>query len=163
MPSSISSVQSVAAPRLLEQVRARIRFKHYSIRTEQAYLDWIRRFVRHFGKQHPRDFGAEEVEAFLTHLAFTGGVAASTQNQAKSALLLLYKEFLGMALPWLDQVESAKASKRFPVVLSHGEVLAMLAHLEGTHALIARLLYETGLRIKEGLRLRIKDIDFGAA
>lgn len=107
--------ESVSAPRLLEQVRGRIRFKHYSIRTEQAYVDWIKRFIRHFDKRHPRDMGADEVQAFLTHLALAGRVAASTQNQAKSALLFLYKEVLAVELPWLDKVEAAKTPKRLPV------------------------------------------------
>ncbi|OHC63694.1 MAG: integrase [Rhodocyclales bacterium RIFCSPLOWO2_02_FULL_63_24] len=160
MSSIPSQLDSVAAPRLLEQVRGRIRFKHYSIRTEQAYLDWIRRFIRHFGKRHPRDMGAEEVQEFLTHLAVAGRVAASTQNQAKSALLFLYKEVLAVDLPWLDKVEAAKAPRRLPVVLSRAEVAAMLARLEGSHGLIARLLYGTGLRIMECLRLRVKDVDF---
>ncbi|WP_446809099.1 phage integrase N-terminal SAM-like domain-containing protein [Methylomonas sp. 2BW1-5-20] len=100
-------------PKLLDQVRAKIRLKHYSIRTEQAYTDWIKRFILYFGKQHPRDLGAREVEQFLTHLAVDGKVAASTQNQAKAALLFLYKEVLAVQLPWLDNVEQAKAPKRF--------------------------------------------------
>lgn len=149
-----------AAPRLLEQVRGRIRFKHYSIRTEQAYLDWIKRFIRHFGKRHPRDMGAAEVQEFLTHLAVAGKVAASTQNQAKSALLFLYREVLVVELPWLDDVESAKAPKRLPVVLTGAEVMATLARLDGTNALVARLLYGTGLRIMECLHLRVKDVLF---
>ena len=160
----MSSIPSLAeqgvAPRLLEQVRGRIRFKHYSIRTEQAYLDWIKRFIRHFGKRHPRDMGAAEVQEFLTHLAVAGRVAASTQNQAKSALLFLYREVLLVELPWLDDVEAAKTPKRLPVVLTRGEVLAVLARMDGTHALIARLLYGTGLRIMECLRLRVKDVVF---
>jgi integron integrase len=155
-----SHTEPTAAPRLLEQVRGRIRFKHYSIRTEQAYLDWIRRFIRHFGKRHPRDMGAKEVQEFLTHLAVAGRVAASTQNQAKSALLFLYKEVLEVQLPWLDDVEAAKTSKRLPVVLTSAEVMAVLARLEGSHSLIARLLYGTGLRIMECLRLRVKDVVF---
>ncbi len=160
MSSITSHADPVAAPRLLEQVRARIRFKHYSIRTEQAYVDWIRRFIRHFGKQHPKDMGADEVQVFLTHLAVAGRVAASMQNQAKSALLFLYKEVLAIELPWLDKVEAAKTPKRLPVVLTRDEVMAMLSHLEGSHGLIAKLLYGTGLRIMEGLRLRIKDVEF---
>ena len=160
MPTITSSVEPGSAPRLLEQVRARIRFKHYSIRTEQAYVDWIKRFIRHFGKQHPRDMGADEVRAFLTHLAVAGRVAASTQNQAKSALLFLYKEVLAVELPWLEQVEAAKTSKRLPVVLTRNEVMAVLSRLGGGYGLIARLLYGTGLRIMEGLRLRVKDVDF---
>ena len=160
----MSSIPSLAeqgsAPRLLEQVRGRIRFKHYSIRTEQAYLDWIKRFIRHFGKRHPRDMGAIEVQQFLTHLAVAGRVSASTQNQAKSALLFLYREVLGLELPWLDDVEAAKAPKRLPVVLTGVEVMATLARLDGTNSLIARLLYGTGLRIMECLRLRVKDVVF---
>ena len=131
MSATSSSSGPVSAPRLLEQVRARIRFKHYSIRTEQAYVDWIKRFIRHYGKQHPKDMGADEVRMFLTHLAVAGRVAASTQNQAKSALLFLYKEVLGVELPWLDKVEAAKAPKRLPVVLTRDEVMAMLSRLEG--------------------------------
>jgi len=146
--------------RLLDQVRGKIRLKHYSIRTEQAYVDWIKRFILHFGKRHPRELGAAEVEAFLTHLAVAGKVAASTQNQAKSALLFLYKEVLEAELPWLDNVERAKAPKRLPVVLTRAEVQALLARLEGTHWLMASLLYGAGLRLMECLRLRVQDVDF---
>ncbi|MDP2026251.1 integron integrase [Sulfuriferula sp.] len=149
-----------SAPKLLDQVRGKIRLKHYSIRTEQAYVDWIKRFVLHFDKRHPRDLGAPEVEQFLTHLAVNRNVAASTQNQAKSALLFLYKEVLNMDLPWLDNVEQAKAPKRLPVVLTRDEVQAMLSRLSGTHWLIASMLYGTGMRIMEALRLRVKDVDF---
>ena len=147
-------------PKLLDQVRGKIRLKHYSIRTEQAYVDWIKRFVLHFGKRHPRDLGAAEVEQFLTHLAVAGKVAASTQNQAKSALLFLYKEVLALELPWLDNVAQAKAPKRLPVVLNRDEVQAVLSRLSGTHWLIASLLYGSGMRIMECLRLRVKDVDF---
>jgi integron integrase len=153
-------IQSTPAPKLLDQVRGKIRVKHYSIRTEQAYLDWIKRFIRHFGKKHPRNMGAAEVEKFLTHLAVAGQVAASTQNQAKSALLFLYREVLESELPWLDNVEQAKASRRLPVVLTRPEVHDLLSRLEGTNWLIASLLYGTGMRIMECLRLRIKDIEF---
>lgn len=161
MPENPSSVALASPPRLLDQVRARIRFKHYSIRTEQTYVDWIKRFVRHFGKRHPREMGADEVQAFLSSLAVEGRVAASTQNQAKSALLFLYKEVLGVDLPWLNQVEAAKTSRRLPVVLSQGEVAAVLSTMKGTTGLVARLLYGTGMRVMEGLRLRVKDVDFG--
>ena len=147
-------------PKLLDQVRGKIRVKHYSIRTEQAYTDWIRRFILFFGKRHPRELGAAEVERFLTHLAVEGRVAASTQNQAKSALLFLYKEVLGLELPWLDGVERARAPKRLPVVLTRDEVAAVVSRLSGTHWLIASLLYGAGLRIMEALRLRVKDVDF---
>lgn len=160
MTSITSLTEPISAPRLLEQVRARIRFKHYSIRTEHTYVDWIKRFIRHFGKRHPKDMGADEVQSFLTHLAVAGNVAASTQNQAKSALLFLYKEVLALELPWLDKVEAARTPKRLPVVLTRDEVMAVLLRLEGRHGLIARLLYGTGLRIMECLRLRIKDVDF---
>ena len=149
-----------ATPRLLDQVRGKIRLKHYSLRTEQTYVDWIKRFIRHFGKRHPRELGAAEVEAFLTHLAVAGRVAASTQNQAKSALLFLYREVLGIELPWLDNVQQAKAPRRLPVVLTRDEVHAVLSRLEGMHWLIASLLYGSGMRLMECLRLRVKDIDF---
>ena len=146
--------------RLLDQVRGKIRLKHYSIRTEQAYVDWIKRFILHFDKRHPSELGAVEVEAFLTHLAVEGKVAASTQNQAKSALLFLYREVLGTELPWLDNVERAKAPKRLPVVLTRAEVQALLTRLSGTHWLMASLLYGSGLRLMECLRLRVKDVEF---
>jgi len=148
------------APRLLDRVRDRIRLKHYSIRTEQAYSDWIKRFIRFHGKRHPADLGATEVEIFLTHLAVERCVAASTQNQAKSALLFLYREVLEVELPWLDGVEKAKASMHLPVVLTPEEVSRVLMRLQGTHRLIGRLLYGTGLRIMEALRLRTKDVEF---
>jgi len=148
------------SPRLLVRVRDRIRFKHYSIRTEIAYLDWIKRFIIFHGKRHPSALGAEEVEAFLTHLAVVREVAASTQNQAKSAILFLYKEVLGAELPWLDGIESAKPSRRLPVVLTVDEVASLLGHLRGVHALVGRLLYGTGMRIMEALRLRVKDVEF---
>lgn len=147
-------------PKLLDIVRGKIRLKHYSIRTEQAYVDWVKRYILHFNKRHPKDLGANEVEQFLTYLAVEGRVAASTQNQAKSALLFLYKEVLGAELPWLDKVQQAKAPKRLPVVLSKEEVRLILKQLDGTHYLIVSLLYGTGMRILEALRLRVKDIDF---
>ena len=160
MTTKASVSESPPAPRLLDQVRGKIRLKHYSLRTEQAYVDWIRRFILHSGKRHPRDLGAAEVEAFLTHLAVEGRVAASTQGQAKSALLFLYREVLECELPWLDKVEKAKGAKRLPVVLTRGEVQAILARLRGEHWLVGSLLYGTGMRIMECLRLRVKDIDF---
>jgi integron integrase len=147
------------APKLLDQVRGKICLKHYSIRTEQAYTDWIKRFILHFGKKHPRDMGAAEVEQFLTHLAVNGKVAASTQNQAKCALLFLYKEVLGIELPWLDNVEQAKTPKRLPIVLNRDEIQAILLRLTGTHWLIVSLLYGTGMRIMECMRLRVQDVD----
>ena len=145
---------------LLDRVRDKIRLKHYSIRTEAAYVDWIRRFIRFHQRRHPRELGAAHVEAFLSHLAVQRNVAAATQNQAKSALLFLYKEVLGLELPWLSNVESAKRPARLPVVLSRSEVTAVLARMRGTNGLIARLLYGSGLRIMEAVRLRVKDVDF---
>ena len=147
-------------PRLLDQVCDRIRFRHYSIRTEQAYVDWIRRFIRFHGKRHPASMGAAEVELFLTNLAVVHDVSASTQNQAQSALLFLYKDVLGDELPWLDGVERAKKPVRLPVVLTRAEVSAVLRGLHGTHSLIGRLLYGTGMRILEAMRLRVKDVEF---
>lgn len=147
-------------PKLLDQVRGKIRLKHYSIRTEQAYVDWIKRYILFFDKRHPKDLGAHEVEQFLTHLAVERRVSASTQNQAKSALLFLYKEVLAIDLPWLDNVERAKAPKRLPVVLTPAEIQKILAQLDGTNLLITSLLYGTGMRILEALRLRVKDVDF---
>jgi integron integrase len=151
---------SSEGPKLLDQVRDKIRLKHYSIRTEQSYTDWVRRFILFHKKRHPGDMGAAEVEQFLTHLAVEGNVSASTQNQAKSALLFLYREVLEIELPWLDEVTKAKASTRLPVVLTVQETQRLLDRLEGTTGLIARLLYGTGMRVMEGARLRVKDIDF---
>lgn len=148
------------SPRLLDQVRGKIRLKHYSIRTEQAYVDWIKRFILHFGKRHPGEMGSREVEAFLTHLAVAGKVSASTQNQAKSALLFLYREVLEMDLPWLGDMIQAKAPKRLPVVLTQAEVQSVLSRLAGTHWLVASLLYGTGMRLMEALRFRVKDVEF---
>jgi len=146
--------------RLLDQLSESIRLKHYSIRTEQAYRGWVRRFILFHGKRHPQEMGAREVEAFLTHLAVEGRVSASTQNQAKSALLFLYKEVLRTDLPWLDDVESAKSGKRLPVVLTPEEVQRLLGPIDGPTGLILRLLYGTGMRMMECLRLRVKDVDF---
>jgi integron integrase len=146
-------------PKLLEQVVTRMRVKHYSLRTEKSYVDWIKRYIWHHGKRHPKDLGAAEVEAFLSHLAVTRNVSASTQNQAKSALLFLYKEVLGIQLPWLDNVTQAKVPKRLPVVLTKDEVQALLNRLDGTMWLLVSLLYGSGLRLMECLRLRVKDVD----
>lgn len=153
-------MEQSAKPRLLEQVRERCRFKHYSIRTEKSYVDWIRRFILFHSKRHPLEMGAKEVEAFLTHLAVSGNVAASTQNQALAAILFLYKEVLAVELPWLDGVTRAKKPVRLPVVLTAEEVRGLLAQLEGTHHLVASLLYGSGLRLMEAIRLRVKDVDF---
>lgn len=150
-----------AAPRLLDQVRARIRAKHYSLRTGQTYVGWIRRFILFHGKRHPRDMGAPEVEAFLSHLAVDRSVSASTQNQALAALLFLYPDVLGIDLPWLDGVTRAKRREHVPVVMTRAEIDRLFAHLDGLHLLMARLLYGTGMRLMECIRLRIKDVDFG--
>jgi len=150
----------VQSPKLLDQVRDRIRVKHYSIRTETQYVQWVRRFILFHGKKHPRDMGAPEVEAFLTHLAVDGHVAAATQNQALSALLFLYKEVLGVDLPWLNDVTRAKRPQRMPVVLTRDEVHAVLDRMSGVYGLMARLLYGTGMRLMECVRLRVKDVDF---
>lgn len=147
-------------PRLLDEVRSRIRVKHYSLRTEKVYIAWIRRFILANGKRHPRELGQVEVEAFLTRLAVDGQVSASTQNQALAALLFLYREVLAMELPWLDGIVRAKRPQRVPTVLSKEEVAAVLAHLDGRMWLVASLLYGTGMRVLECMRLRVKDVDF---
>ncbi len=148
------------SPKLLDQVRDKIRVKHYSIRTETQYLQWIKRFIYFHGRRHPRDLGAPEVEAFLSHLATEGNVSASTQNQALSALLFLYREVLGIDLPWMDTMVRAKKPQRLPVVLSRAEVALVLERMEGNYSLMARLLYGTGMRLMECCRLRVKDVDF---
>lgn len=153
-------VMSSTSPKLLDQVRDRIRLKHYSLRTEEAYVGWIRRYILFHGKRHPAELGKEAVEAFLSDLARGRSVAASTQNQAKSALLFLYKEVLGIELPWLDDVEQAKRPRKLPVVLTVEETRQVLERLPGTHALIGKLLYGCGLRLLEACRLRVKDVDF---
>jgi len=152
---------AVAQPgRLMGDVRRKLRVKHYSLRTEQAYTAWIRRFILANGKRHPRFLGGEEVGAFLSDLATDGNVAAGTQNQALSALLFLYREVLDLELPWMTDVVRAKRPRRVPTVLSRDEVSRMLAQMDGRSALLARLFYGTGMRLLEGLRLRVKDVDF---
>jgi integrase len=155
-----SSDANPQAPRLLEQLRARIRTKHYPIRTEDAYVDWARRFIRHFDKRHPRDLGAPEIEQFLTDLAVEGRVSASTQNQAKSALLFLYRDVIGIELEWLRNVTQARVPQRLPVVLTVTEVQRIFRQLRGAHLLMAQLLYGSGIRLMECVRLRVKDVDF---
>jgi integron integrase len=146
--------------RLLDQVRGRLRLRHYSLRTEQAYVAWIRRFILANAKRHPLQMGQPEVEAFLTGLATEGRVSAGTQNQALAALLFLYREVLGVELPWMENLVRAKRPRRIPVVLSCEEVARLLAVLEGPCWLMASLLYGSGMRLLECLRLRIKDVDF---
>ena len=147
-------------PRLLDRVREAIRVRHYSLRTEQAYIQWIRRFIFFHDKRHPDTMGEPEISRFLSHLAVDRKVSPSTQNQALSALLFLYKNVLEQQLDWLEDVVRAKRPRRLPVVLTHAEVTSLLAEIQGVNGLIARLLYGTGMRQMECLRLRIKDMDF---
>jgi site-specific recombinase XerD len=178
---SVSSSASSQPPRLLAQVRHHLRARHYSLRTEHTYIDWIRRFILHTGKaRHPREMGPVEVQAFLTHLAVDRHVSASTQNQALAALLFLYREVLELDLPWMQDVVRAKKPQRLPVVLTRDEVQRLLARLEPMSkpggsgdtqsaptmstgsplGLIVRLLYGTGMRLMEAVRMRVKDVDF---
>ena len=138
-----------------------MRLKHYSLRTEKTYGEWIRRYILYHGRRHPREMGAEEVTAFLTHLAAERDVAASTQNQALSALLFLYGEVLDVKLPWLSEIQRVTRPARLPVVLTREEARSVLAGLRGEYRLMADLLYGSGLRLLECLRLRVKDVDFG--
>ena len=145
--------------KLLDLVREKIRYKHYSLRTEQSYCGWIKRFILYHNKRHPSEMGAVEVTAYLSYLSDKGGVSAATHGQALSALLFLYKEVLGVHLPWLDGLHRPKKSARLPVVLTVNEVEMLFSHLSGVHLLMARMLYGTGMRLLELLNLRIKDID----
>jgi integron integrase len=154
------SLPSENPPRLLDQVRELIRVRHYSIRTEEAYVQWIRRFILFHGKRHPREMGAPELTSFLSSLAVQHKVAASTQNQALHAILFLYRDVLKVDLPWLDDVQRARKPQRLPVVFTREEVKALLAQLQGTTWLMAMLTYGSGLRLLECLRLRVKDVDF---
>ena len=146
--------------RLLDEVRRRLRVKHYSLRTETVYVGWVKRFILANGKRHPREMGGLEVEQFLSKLAVEGQVAASTQNQALSALLFLYREVLAIELPWMEGVVRAKRPRRLPTVLSRGEIQSLLTQLDGRPWLLVSLLYGTGMRLMECLRLRVKDVDF---
>jgi len=146
--------------RLLEQVRSAIRVRHYSYRTEQTYVRWIKRYIYFHNMRHPVDMGEPEVTAFLTHLAVDKHVAASTQNQALSALLFLYKAVLQKDLDWLDDVVRAKRPVRVPVVMTSSEVGRLFQHMKGVNLLLARLMYGSGLRLMEALRLRVQDVDY---
>lgn len=148
-------------PRLLDRVRAEIHVHHYSLRTQEAYIQWIKRFIYFHNKRHPKDMGKLEVESFLSYLATDKHVAASTQNQALSAILFLYKRVLKQEIEWIDNVVRAKRPKRLPSVLTQMEVQNLLLHMKGTNQLIAQLLYGCGLRLMEALRLRVQDINFG--
>jgi site-specific recombinase XerD len=147
-------------PRLLDRVRETIRRKHYSLRTEVAYIDWIKRYIFFHRKRHPAEMGAPEMEQFLNHLAVDRRVASSTQNQALSALVFLYREVLRQDFEWMENLDRAKRPSRLPVVLTESEVHNLLAHLDGQNWLMASLLYGAGLRLMECIRLRVKDIDF---
>jgi integron integrase len=156
-----SPASAVSKPRLLDRVRWHLRVKHYSLRTEQSYIDWIRRFILFHQKRHPDEMSEKEVSAFLTHLAVDEHVAASTQNQALSALLFLYQQVLERKLGYLENIQRVKQPPKIPVVFTRAEARAVLAHLKGDYRLMAHLLYGSGLRLLECLRLRVKDIDFG--
>lgn len=147
-------------PRLLDRIRIAIRSRHYSPHTEKAYVSWVRQYVLFHGKRHPSEMGVGEIRAFLSYLAMRRRVSASTQNQALSALLFLYRNVLGQPVEWVDDLVRAKRPARLPLVLSHDEVAAVLRHLYGTPWIMASLLYGSGLRLMECLRLRVKDIDF---
>lgn len=156
----LDALEAPAKPRLLDQLRASIRTKHYSLRTEKTYIYWVRYYIHWHGMRHPRDMGGAEIKAFLSMLANARNVSASTQNQALAALLYLYKNVLDMDLPWIDGIERAKRAPRLPVVLTQAEVGRVLAHTTGTPGLIIRLLYGTGMRLMEAMRLRVKDVEF---
>jgi integron integrase len=158
-PPTEQDAPSGTEPRLLDQLRQRIRYRHYSRRTEVAYSQWVRRFIHFHGTRHPRELGAEHVAAFLSSLANDRHVAASTQNQALAALLFLYKDVLGIELPWMDGITRARRPKRVPDVLTVADIHAMFSHLSGVHSLMARLMYGSGIRLSECLQLRVKDID----
>jgi integron integrase len=154
-----AAARGAEAPRLLERMRCAIRVRHYSIRTEEAYLGWVNRFFRFHGR-HPKELDADDLNRFLTYLAVHDHVAASTQRQALSAILFLYRNVLKIDPPWIENIVRARQPKRLPTVLSREEVAALLARLEGTVQLIVLLLYGTGMRILECLRLRVQDVDF---
>ena len=147
-------------PRLMDEVRRIMRLHHYSLRTEQAYSDWIKRFIRFHRNRNPRDLGEVEVSAFLSYLATDRLVAASTQNQALSAILFLYNRVLQIELPWLDDVTRAKRPERLPFVVAREDVASVFAVMRGCNRLVSELLYGSGMRLTEGLRLRVQDIDF---
>lgn len=161
--SRVVDASVATPPRLLDRVRERARRLGLARRTEEAYAGWIRRFILAHDKRHPDQMGAREVEQFLTLLAVRGNVAPSTQNQALAALLFLYREVLGQALPWMEDIRRAKKPQRLPVVLSRAQVAALLGEMSGVHGLMASLLYGSGLRLMECVRLRIKDVDLERA
>lgn len=158
-PSALHDAPIFRPPKLADQIAAACRLKHYSLSTERSYVHWYKRYVLWAGKRHPREMGAADVEAFLSHLATDRAVSASTQNQALAALLFLYRQVLGIDLPWMDGITRAKPSQRLPCVLSVDEVADVLAYTSGRPGLVLRLLYGTGMRLMEGLRLRVQDLD----
>jgi integron integrase len=160
-PRDSSPCPTKPATKLLDQLRSELRVRHYSIRTEKSYVDWIKRFIVFHEKRHPSTLGEAHITEFLNHLAVNKNVSASTQTQALSAVLFLYRKVLRREISHLDNVARAKASERLPVVLTREEVRAVLAHLNGTERLMADLLYGAGLRLMECLRLRVKDLEFG--
>ena len=160
MKNGTSSLPPLTSAKVLDQLRERVRYLHYSLRTEKAYVYWVRFFIRFHGKRHPREMGAPEVEAFLSWLASDRQVSASTHNVALSALLFFYGKVLAVDLPWLKEIGRPQTRKRLPVVLSRDEVASLLTLIEGEHRLLAQLLYGTGMRITEALQLRVKDIEF---
>lgn len=160
-PASVVALPPLRAVRLLDQLRERLRMVHYSLRTEQAYLHWVRAYIRFHGCRHPAELGGEAVEAFLRHLAVDRALSPSSHRQALSALLFLYGKVLGLQLPWMAEIGRPIPKRRLPVVLTPEEIQAVLGQLSGVHGLLARLLYGTGLRITEALQLRVKDLDFG--
>lgn len=160
MKSGTTSLPPLKAVKVLDQLRERIRYLHYSIRTEETYVKWVRDFIRFHARRHPATMGGDEVEEFLSHLANARNVAASTHKQALSALLFFYGKVLGVDLPWMKEIGRPRTKRRLPVVLSPEEVARIFCYLDGEHRLFAQLLYGTGMRINEGLQLRVKDIDF---
>lgn len=158
---SPTSLPHPKPPKLLDQVKRCIRDKHYSLRTEEAYVYWIRWYIRFHGLRHPMEMGAAEVKAFLSYLTSERHVSVSTHKQALCALLFLYKQVLETDFPWLDDVYRPNRPPRLPTVLTEWEVAAVLEQMKGTHALMARLLYGTGMRLMECMKLRVKDVDFG--
>jgi integron integrase len=161
MPQNVATSLAGDKPKLLDQVRDVIRRKHFSLRTERIYCDWIRRFILYHKKRHPLEMGETEITDFLTHLARDAGVAASTQNQALSSILFLYRDVFQQKIGWLDGMERAKRPVRLPVVLTRDEARQVFLNLHGRHRLMAGLLYGSGLRLMECVRLRVKDLDFG--
>lgn len=159
-PVEAAGLPPLKSTRLLDQLRERIRYLHYSLRTEQAYVFWCKTFIRFHGLRHPASMGKPEVEAYLTHLAAERHLAVSSHRQALSALLFLYGHVLMLQLPWLNEIGRPVPQRRLPVVLSRDEVVAILQRLDGVHRLLAQVLYGTGLRIHEALQLRVKDLDF---